>query len=216
MYLPAHFEESRPAVLDALMRAHPLATIVTLTGAGMVANQVPLLAAAAASGRGILRGHVARANPMWRDALAGVETLAIFQGPQAYVSPSWYPAKREHGKVVPTWNYCTVHAWGLLRVHEDAQWIRALLDELTHVHETPMEAPWSVDDAPAPYVAALVAQVVGIEIEVSRFQGKWKVSQNQPARNRAGVMAGLAAGGADQAAIADLIGRHAPPDGGGA
>ncbi len=223
MYTPAHFAEDRLPVLQSLMRDYPLATLVTLTAGGLVANHIPLgftpaAADGAASGTlpalvGTLLGHVARANPVWRDFDPAVEVLAIFQGPQAYVSPSWYPSKREHGRVVPTWNYAVVHAHGRLRVHDDAAWSHALVDALTREHEAARPAPWSVDDAPADYVAALTGAIVGIEIAVTRLAGKWKTSGNQPAANRAGVAQGLAASALESdRRMARLIAAHdAPP-----
>jgi len=218
MYVPAHFEEDRPEMLHALMRAHPLATIVTLTPAGLVANHIPLQfeVPARSGGPGVLRGHVARANPLWTDAAAGVEALAVFQGPQGYISPSWYPTKKEHGKVVPTWNYCCVHAHGTLRIHDDPAWVRLLVAGLTAAHEAQMPQPWSIDDAPADFIDASLRNIVGIEIVIERLQGKWKISQNQPQRNRAGVVQAMTGRGTPEAAVmAELITRHAPGDGPG-
>jgi transcriptional regulator len=219
MYLPAHFAENRVDVLHALMRAHPLATIITLSSAGLVANHIPLQVHAGADpqGPGILRGHVARANPLWSDRVEGVETLVVFQGAQHYISPGWYPSKQETGKVVPTWNYCCVHAYGALQVHENAAWIRGQVGALTTRHEATMARPWAVDDAPDDFVQSMLAKIVGIEIAITRISGKWKVSQNQPAHNRAGVIDGLgglgetdAADAADAAAMAGLVRQHAP------
>ncbi len=213
MYLPAHFAETRVDVLRALMQAHPLATIVTLSSEGLVADHIPLELKEGPDpqGPGVLRGHVARANAMWRDA-SGCEALVIFQGPQHYFSPGWYPSKKETGKVVPTWNYCCVHAYGHLRVHDDAVWVRELVNGLTARHESRMPRPWSTDDAPAEYVQTLLEQIVGIEICITRITGKWKVSQNQPAHNRAGVIGGLSGlGEPDAHAMAQLIGQHQPP-----
>jgi len=191
MYIPSHFEERRPEVLHALMRAHPLATIITLTSSGIAANHIPLHLYPDAVAGDVLRGHVARANPLWRDFVEGTEALAVFQGPDSYVSPTWYPTKQEHGKVVPTWNYCAVHAYGPLRIHQDVDWIRAQVTALTAWQETVAPKPWAVADAPREYVDAMLQQIVGIEILITRLHGKWKLSQNQPARNRAGVLQGL-------------------------
>lgn len=193
MYLPSHFAETRPEILHALIRAQPLAALVTHGAAGLEANHLPLCLDIGPAGEAALLGHVARANPVWQ--IDGAEALAIFQGPQAYVSPSWYPGKREHGKVVPTWNYVTVHALGRLRIHDDPAWIRRLLDRLTAQMESPRAQPWAVSDAPADYIEKMVSMVVGVELRVERLVGKWKVSQNQPAANRAGVVAGLEATG---------------------
>lgn len=201
MYLPCHFAESRPEALHALIRQFPLASLVTAGADGLDANPVPLHLEVGADGAVALLGHVARANPLWQ--LDGSAALAIFHGPQAYVSPSWYPSKREHGKVVPTWNYVTVHAHGVLRVHQDAAWIRGLLERLTLQMESPRAAPWAMSDAPADYLETMMAHVVGIELRVERLVGKWKTSQNQPAANRAGVADGLSADG--QTSMARLV-----------
>jgi transcriptional regulator len=200
MYLPKHFEQNDPAALAALMREHPLATIVRATPQGLAADAVPLLFDAGAGAHGVLRGHVARANPLWRDA-EGAAVLAIFNGPQAYVTPSWYATKAATAKVVPTWNYAVVHAHGRLRAIDDAQWLRALVESLTRTHEGGREHPWAVGDAPADYIDAMLRAIVGFEIELSRLEGKWKVSQNRSAADRHGIEAGLA-GEAHEAARA--------------
>jgi len=197
------------------MQARPLATIVTHGADGLAANHVPLMfLPGGPAGLGVLRGHVARANAMWQQAQEGTQVLAIFQGSESYVSPSWYPTKKEHGKVVPTWNYCTVHVHGTMRAHDDLQWLRQLVGSLTDGHESAMPQPWSIDDAPEDYLRSLLAQIVGIEIEITRFEGKWKVSQNQPERNRVGAAQGLIARSrGDDAAMAQLIVEHAPKTG---
>lgn len=213
MYLPRHFEESRTEVLHELIVAHPLATLVKLTPHGLEANAIPLHLRHEGGAFGTLVGHVARANPMWGQFDPAVEALAVFQGPQAYITPSWYATKRQTGKVVPTWNYVIVQAGGPLRIRDDANWIDTLLRELTARHEAARPAPWSVDDAPREYTEALMRAVVGIEIPIVRLAGKWKVSQNQPAANRAGVVAGLGASAApDDIAMAALVRRHAPAE----
>jgi transcriptional regulator len=201
MYLPKHFEESRPEALHELIRAHPLGMLVTLNDAGLQANSVPfILDADPAGGPGILRAHVARANPLWRETRSDVEALVVFQGPQAYISPGWYPSKAEHGKVVPTWNYVTVQARGTLRAIEDADWLRAFVTRLTTRHEAVQARPWAVTDAPADYIDTMLRAIVGIEIPLTALTGKWKVSQNRPAADRAGVVAGLNAMGQPEAA----------------
>ncbi len=211
MYIPPHFEESRPQVLHALMRARPLATLVMLTSSGLLANHLPLQLQPAQGACGVLRGHVARANPAWKDIGAGTDALAIFQGAGRYISPSWYPSKREHGKVVPTWNYCAVHAWGRLRIHDDAAWLRGLVRGLTEEHEADLPQPWSIDDAPPGYLAAMLEQIVGIELEITRIEGKWKVSQNQPAANRAGAAEALdSRNRGEDAEMAELIRTFSP------
>ncbi len=201
MYCPAHFAESRSEVLHALMREHPLATLVTMGEDGIHADHVPLILETADDGSPVLHGHVARANPMWKTLRSDVEALAIFHGPDAYITPSWYPTKREHGKAVPTWNYAIVHVRGPLRVIHDADWLRRQVDALTRQQERDFAEPWAVSDAPADYVEQMLAAIVGIEMTVGSLEGKWKASQNQPEGNRAGVIAGLCElGRADAAA----------------
>ncbi len=171
-------------VLHEFMAAHPFAVVVTNGDAGMVASHVPLLLDAAEGPFGTLRGHVARANPHSAEA----DVLVIFNGPNHYISPSWYPSKAEHGMVVPTWNYVAVHAYGRMRVIDDRDRLIAHLRKLTDAHELGSAEPWSVDDAPASYIAGLTRAIVGIEIEIQRLEGKWKVSQNRPAADRAAVV----------------------------
>jgi transcriptional regulator len=201
MYLPKHFEETRAEVLHELIRSQPLGLLVTLDDAGLQANPVPfLLDPDPAGGPGILRAHVARANPLWRDTRTEVEALVVFQGPQAYVSPGWYPSKAEHGKVVPTWNYVTVQARGTLQPIDDAAWVHTFVTRLTTTHEAVQEKPWSVSDAPPDFVDTMTRAIVGIEITLSALTGKWKVSQNRSPADRAGVASGLRAAGLVDAA----------------
>ena len=200
MYCPAHFSESRPEALHALMREHPLATLVTMGESGLNADHVPLILETAADGSAVLHGHVARANPMWKTLRADVEALAIFHGPEAYITPSWYPTKREHGKAVPTWNYAVVHARGPLRIIHDADWLRTQVESLTQRQESAFAEPWAVSDAPADYIEKMLAAIVSIEIAVKSLEGKWKSSQNQPEGNRDGVIAGLCESGKTDAA----------------
>ena len=209
MYLPKHFEQPDTAAVALLLQQHPLATVAWADADGLCAEHLPLLweRGEGDGAQGTLRGHVARANPFWREA-AGRQVLAVFQGPQAYVTPSWYPSKAETAKVVPTWNYAVVHLQGRLRITEDAAWLRTLVERLTHAHEAAQPHPWAVGDAPDDYVAQMLRAIVGIEIEVERLQGKWKVSQNRSAADRAGVVAGLAAqSGEDAQAMAALVER---------
>ncbi len=204
MYCPAHFEETRLPVLHDLVHQHPLATLVTQGANGLSAEHVPLLLRPGTGGQDLLVGHVARGNPLAQAHLA--EVLVVFQGPQCYVSPNWYASKPDSGQVVPTWNYAVVHAKGTLRTLDDAGWKRTLLNELTQTHEQAQPHPWAVDDAPEPYIERLLGAIVGIEIQVHALNGKWKVSQNQPAANRVTVVAGLqGAGGAQQQAMAELV-----------
>ena len=206
MYVPSQFSESRVAVLQQLVREHSLATLVTLGADGLNANHIPMELDPEPAPHGTLRGHVARANPVWRDHLPDVEALAVFQGPRAYITPSWYRTKLETGKVVPTYNYAVVHARGPLRIVDDPAWLRALVERLTRMHESSRPQPWQVSDAPEEFVASQLHAIVGIEIAVTRLVGKWKVSQNRPAVDRAGVADGLrGSAGADAAAMARLV-----------
>lgn len=190
MYLPRHFEETRTEVLHGLIRTHPFGLLVNQGDAGLQANPLPWLIDAGPTPLGTLRGHVARANPIWREAQG--EVLVVFQGPQAYVSPGWYPSKAEHGKVVPTWNYVMVQARGRLRAVEDAAWLHALVSRLSDSHEAGRPRPWHVADAPRDYIEKMLAAIVGLEIEITALAGKWKVSQNRPFADRDGVARGLA------------------------
>ena len=195
MYLPSHFEESRPAVLHALLRQHPLGLLITQDEAGApVANAIPFLLDAGRGEFGTLVGHVARANPVWQPPAAGrvaPQALVVFQGPDGYISPNGYPSKAEHGKVVPTWNYAMVQARGPLRVLDDAATTRALVTRLTAHHEAAQRSPWAVTDAPDDYIAAMVRAIVCIEIALTSLVGKYKLSQNRSAADRAGVVANL-------------------------
>jgi transcriptional regulator len=206
LYLPAYFEESRTGVLHALMRARPLATLVTLSDSGLAANHIPLETVPEPLPHGVLRGHVARANPLWREYRAGSEALAIFHGPQAYISPSFYPTKQQTGEVVPTWDYAVVHARGTLRFVQDSAWLRALVSRLTDAHEASRRMPWKIDDAPSPYIERMLSLIVGFELSITGLTGKWKLSQNHPAANRQGVVKGLRdAEGAESGQVADML-----------
>jgi transcriptional regulator len=202
MYLPRAFEETRAEVLHALMRAHPFATLIAVQEGVPIANHLPL----EWIDQGMcLQGHVARGNAL--ATLDGAPVLAIFHGPQGYVSPNWYPSKHETGREVPTWNYAVVQARGRLRVIEDAPWLHGLLARLTDRHEAGEALPWHMSEAPADHIAMLLRGVVGIEIAVDQVQGKFKLSQNHPARNRTGVVAGLRrrAQGDDEALAALML-----------
>jgi len=190
MYVPEHFREDRADVLQQAMREIAFATLIT---PGLEANHLPMLL-----GKSVLRGHVARANPVWKGGDG--EALAIFLGPHAYVSPNWYPSKAETGKAVPTWNYLTVHARGSIRWTQHADWLRAHVTALSDAHEAPREEPWKVGDAPASYIDALLRAIVGFELIVTGLEGKWKLSQNREAGDRAGVHEGFSREGRDDIA----------------
>jgi len=204
MYIPKHFEEPRVDVMQTLIRDYPLATLVTLSAKGLNANHIPLhWVEDDGSPYGSLRGHIARSNPLWTDFDSQTEVLAVFQSANAYISPSWYATKPQTGKVVPTWNYVAVHAYGTLRVIDDPIWIRRQLESMTQEFEAGLPEPWSVADAPADFTERLITQIIGIEISVTRLQGKWKVSQNQPPENQNSVINALRE--SDQPAMANLV-----------
>ena len=191
MYQPVHFREDDRSIQHALIRAHPLGWLVTLGSTGLTANAVPFVLDAGGGKCGTLRCHVARANPVWKDFDVNVEALAIFQGIERYITPSWYVTKQETGKVVPTWNYVAVHAYGVLKVHDDRDWLARNVAELTGMQEQTRSKPWAVSDAPDEFIAAQLRGIVGLEIEITRLEGKWKVSQNRSAADVEGVIDGL-------------------------
>jgi len=208
MYQPSHFEERRPEVLRQMILAHPLGELITLGPQGLNADHIPMEFDPEPAPHGTLRCHVARANPVWREHRSDVEALVVFRGPSAYVSPSWYPSKQETGKVVPTYNYAVVHAYGTLRVVEDPVWLRALVDRLTRRHEAMLPQPWNLADAPEDYIQSMLRAIVGLEIDVSRMLGKWKTSQNRSLADRAGVARGLARLGDTAADMAQLVNQN--------
>jgi transcriptional regulator len=212
MYLPQQFEETRLTVLHDLIRSHPFGTLVILAGNELSANHIPFLVNPAAGDRGSLSGHVSRANPLWKQLTGDVEALAIFQGPESYITPSWYPSKHADGKVVPTWNYAVVHAYGKPQPIEDANWLLEHVTQLTAANEVGQALPWQVSDAPRSYIDQMIAGIVGIEIPISRLQGKWKVNQNRKSADRLGVAAGLESAATDRSrAMAELVLERAKP-----
>lgn len=195
MYVPNHFKEEDQDKLQQYIRDYGFGMLVVADDEGIEANHVPFYLNASADGSPeYIQCHLARSNPVWQRIAEGAQVLAVFQGPDAYVSPSWYPTKAETGRVVPTWNYLAVHVKGRAKVIEDPVWLRRHLHQLTDQHESRMAAPWSVDDAPAEFTERLVQAIVGIEIQIESLTGKLKASQNQPEKNRAGVKAGLESG----------------------
>lgn len=212
MYLPKHFAEERVDVLHRLIEAHPLGTLVTLAPDGPDANHLPFEISPDPAPFGTLRGHVARANPVWRTAASGARALVVFHGPGAYVSPGLYPSKREDARVVPTWNYVVVHAHGCLRAIEDPAWLRAFVERLTRRHEASRHEPWKVSDAPEDFIERMLRGIVGLELPIARLLGKWKLSQNRSPADRRGTEAGLrheggAAGEALAAWMRDAVER---------
>ena len=205
MYTPPAFRQNDLVLLHQQINACPLATLVTQGANGLQASHLPLLLAADEGEFGTLYGHFARANPHWRELLQG-ETLAIFQGPQAYISPAWYPSKAEHGKAVPTWNYIAVHARGQAQLIEDPEGLLQLVSRLSAQHEAGREQPWAVSEAPTDYIDTMLRAIVGFALPIQRLEGQWKLSQNRTAADRDGVHKGLSASpvAADQALAARL------------
>jgi transcriptional regulator len=208
MYLPNQFSEDRIDLLHDAIRAAGLATLVTLTTDGLIASHVPMLLDPEPAPYGRLLGHIARPNPQWRGEVAGVEGLAMFHGPDAYITPSWYETKRQTGKVVPTWNYVAIHAYGPVEFFNDPVRLLEVVTRLTEREEGKRAAPWAVSDAPADFLQGMLKGIVGFALPITRLQGKWKMSQNRPAEDRAGVMAGLAADG--RADLAALVAERNP------
>jgi transcriptional regulator len=193
MYNPSAYREDRLPVVHEFIRTHPFAMLVTNGPDGLFASHLPFVLDAEDGEHGTLVGHLARANPHVRMLDDGAESLVVFSGPHAYVSPNWYPGKQEHGREVPTWNYVTVHAYGAATTFNDAAELRALLDRLTDTHEAKFPKPWRVGDAPADYLEQMYRAIVGIRVPIARIEGKWKLSQNRQAPDRIGAKAGLAA-----------------------
>lgn len=212
MYLPTAFKEQSPEALHALMQAHPLGTLVTHGPDGLDANHIPFELDAAAGPNGLLRAHVARANPVWQQA-ADTEVLVIFRADDGYISPNWYPSKPEHHRHVPTWNYQVVHAHGVLRVHDDERFVRGLVARLTREHEarSQQQRPWKMGDAPPDYIDGLLKVIVGLEIQITRLVGKYKLGQNREERDRLGAAAGLDAQGSH--ALAQAMQQASPKAG---
>ena len=210
MYVPAQFREDRVEVLHETIRKIALGTLVTLGENGLEATHAPMLIDPAPSPFGTLTGHVARANPQWRGVGPEAKALAIFIGPEAYISPGWYPTKQQSGKVVPTWNYVAVHASGTLRFFDDAERLRRIVTRLTETHESPRPEPWQVSDAPPDYIDAMLKAIIGFELVIETLEGKWKMSQNRPAEDQEGVVAGLTREGrsTDVAAIVAERGKE--------
>jgi transcriptional regulator len=198
MYTPKAFEVNDLALLQAAMKASELATLVTTTTGGLVATHLPLMLDETRGPYGTLIGHVSRANLQWKESDPKLEGLAIFLGPETYVTPNWYPAKQETGRVVPTWNYAAIHAYGYPTFFEDTERLRVVVTELTKKHEASFPAPWQVSDAPAVYIDSQLKAIVGVELPILRLEGKQKFNQNRAAEDRAGVVSGLRALGEER------------------
>lgn len=208
MYCPAHFQEDRLPEIIGLIERYPLAAIVCQGESGLVADHIPLMYEGESGGMGTLIGHVARSNPLWQ-VPADQQLLVIFQGPSTYISPNWYATKHETGRMVPTWNYAVVHVHCSLKPIHEPQRLRQIITKLTDQHEAAQSHPWRVTDAPEEFTDKLLGNIVGIDLNIHRMQGKWKVSQNQPAVNQQSVVRGLMEEGADaQIEMAQLIQQH--------
>ena len=206
MYVPRAFTENDTAMLHQQMEATPLPVLITHSSQGLIATHVPLLLAPDEGPYGTLYGHLARANPHWQVLAEGGEALLVFAGEQAYISPSFYPSKAEHGKAVPTWNYLAVHAWGQPEVFDDPERLLALVSRLSHKHETKRSEPWAVSDAPTDYIDSMLKAIVGFSLPVSRLIGKRKLSQNRSVADQVGVRDGLlASGNSHEHALAQLM-----------
>ncbi|OLL27967.1 transcriptional regulator [Burkholderia sp. SRS-W-2-2016] len=218
MYLPAHFEENRPEVLHRLIAEQPFGALITHGPHGLDANHLPFEAqispavdGSPEAARCVLRAHVARANPVWQEAATHPDALVIFQGPAAYISPTWYPSKQETHKQVPTYNYMVVHAHGRIVVHDDEAFVRGLVARLTRKMEAGEPVPWKIGDAPADFIAQMLGAIVGIEIEVTRLVGKWKLGQNKAADDRRGAAQTLLGRDGDQQQAVGQAMLDAPP-----
>ena len=205
MYVPPLFKEDRIDVLHDAIRRTGLATLVTLAADGLIASHVPMLLDPDPAPYGTLIGHLARPNPQAHGAVPGVQALAIFQGPDVYITPSWYATKRENGKVVPTWNYVAIHAHGPVEFFDDTERLRDVVTRLTEREEQARADPWAVSDAPAAFIDGMLKGIVGFALPIARLEGKWKMSQNRPAQDRAGVVAGLEQQGRED--VAALVPR---------
>jgi len=212
MHRPDHFRVDDMAQMHALMRARPFAALVSSTRNGLYGTHLPTVLKDDGA-NGLIECHLARANPHWKDLAEGNEALMIFQGPQGYITPGWYPSKASHGKAVPTWNYAIVHAYGRPAVVQDKDWLRRHVTELTTQQEAGEAQPWAVSDAPESYIDVMLRGIVGFRFAITRLEGKWKMSQNREMPDRAGVVAGLTArASGEDREIADAVARGMGPE----
>jgi transcriptional regulator len=200
MHVPAHFSVDDGTIKE-LLADHGAADLITPTAHGLIATMLPFIHDPEAGEHGALQGHLARNNSHWSEPATG-ESLVIIRGSDAYITPSWYAAKAEHGRVVPTWNYLTAHVYGRLVVHDDAEWVEALVRRITDKHEAKMDSPWSVDDAPSRFISGHLRAIVGVELMITRIEAKAKLSQNRSAADVQGVIAGLSERGDQASALA--------------
>jgi transcriptional regulator len=212
MHRPDHFRVEDIAQMHALMRARPFAALVSSSANGLYGTHLPTVLKDDGA-NGLIECHLARANPHWKDLADGNEALMIFQGPEGYITPSWYPSKALHGKAVPTWNYAVVHAYGRPAVVQDKDWLRRHVTELTTQQEASEAQPWAVSDAPESYVDVMLRGIVGFRFAITRLEGKWKMSQNREMPDREGVVAGLTArASGEDREIAEAVARATGPD----
>ena len=213
MYLQDHFRVEDVPQMHALMRARPFAALVSAGSAGLFASHLPTVLKDDGP-YGVIECHLARANPHCKDLAEGNEALMIFQGPDGYITPGWYPSKAQHGKVVPTWNFAVVHTYGRPEVMQDKDWLRRHVGELTAQQEKDEATPWALSDAPDSYIEAMLRGIVGFRFAITRLEGKWKMSQNRETQDREGVVKGLGQrGGVDDLEMAELVSRHVKPGG---
>jgi transcriptional regulator len=208
MYTPKKFQQHDVTALKELIVAYPFATLMTHSDAGIEAEHIPFILTQV-KGRDVLQGHIAKANPLWKKVKDNAQVLIVFNGPNCYISPNYYPTKKEAGKVVPTWNYVTVHVKGAISFVQDDNWNFNLITNLTNHHEAAQQEPWSIEDAPQEYIARMLPAIVGIEIDITSITGKWKVSQNQPEINKQGMVNALSKEvECDARKIAKLVQTH--------
>ncbi|WP_244788979.1 FMN-binding negative transcriptional regulator [Cupriavidus pauculus] len=213
MYVPAHFDVSRPETLHALISAHPFGTLFTHGASGLDANHIPFELDTTQGEQGILKAHVARANPVWQDVANGDEVLVVFRAGDAYISPTWYPSKHEAHRQVPTWNYQVVHAHGRITIHDDERYVRGVVARLTRTHESTQPEPWKMSDAPADFIDQMLKAIVGIEIRITCLQGKAKLGQNKEVRDIRGAANALMEQGSTEIGQAMLDSANAKADG---
>ncbi len=209
MYIPKYNEETDVSVLHGLIKKNPFGAWITVVEGKITTNHIPFVLREDRGALGTLYGHVAKNNSVWETYSKEIESAIVFQSDDAYISPSWYPTKHEHGKAVPTWNYAVVHAWGVPRVIKDREWLLDHVEEITTIHENNQKVPWKVTDAPKEYIEKLLGVIVGIEIPITELKGKLKLGQNRPNSDKLGTVAGLTSKGTDKAkGLADLLNKH--------
>ncbi|MEH6454636.1 MAG: FMN-binding negative transcriptional regulator [Psychromonas sp.] len=209
MHTPKTFQQHDPELLEEIIVNYPFATLVTHSDSGLEVNHLPFILTHA-NGESVLQGHIAKANPLWKNLSENSEVLLVFHGPHCYISPNHYPTKQETGKAVPTWNYIAVHVKGNLSFIHDPKWKLNMINNLTNQHEATQESPWSISDAPEIYIEKMLPAIVGLQLEFLSITGQWKLSQNQPERNKQGVVTGLSkANDSDMQKVAELVKKYA-------